>query len=78
VGEVKLPEGLHFADIETSLDGMVYEERAFTRFVPQGYATPTWIHIADEDDNQFTLIINPLTGVTEIVDGRVRMERKGF
>lgn len=76
VAETFLPEGLKVVDVETSLDGLVYEGRAMTRFVPQGYATPTWIHIADEDDNEYTLIINPLTGVTEIRDGRIAMERK--
>lgn len=77
VGETLLPEGLVFVDVETSLDGLVSEERAMTRFVPQGYATPTWIHLAD-DDRQYTLIVNPITGATEIRDGRIRMERKGI
>lgn len=76
VKETVLPEGLRFVDVETSLDGLVKEERAMTRFVPQGYATPTWIHVADEEDKEYTLIVNPLTGVTEIRDGRVQMERK--
>lgn len=77
VGETVLPDGLKFVDVETSLDGLVNEERAMTRFVPQGYATPTWIHLAD-DDAQYTLIINPITGATEIRDGRIQMERKGI
>ena len=76
VKETELPEGLRFVDVETTLDGLVAEGRAMTRFVPQGYATPTWIHLADEEDKLYTLIINPLTGVTEIRDGRVQMERK--
>lgn len=76
IAETVLPEGLRFVDVETSLDGLVYEEKAMTRFVPQGYATPTWIHIADEEDRVYTLIVNPLTGVTEIRDGRIAMERK--
>lgn len=78
VGEVKLPDGLKFTDIETALEGRVADEQAMTRFVPQGYATPTWIHVNDEDERDFTLIVNPLTGVTEIRDGRVEMERKRF
>jgi len=78
VGEIRLPEGLRFVDVETSLDGRVAEVRAMTRFVPQGYATPTWIHIADEEEKEYTLIVNPLNGVTEIRDGRVQMERKGL
>jgi len=52
---------------------------AMTRYVPQGYATPTWIHIEEVgEDRIWTLIVHPLTGRTEIIDGRVEMERKGF
>jgi hypothetical protein len=66
-------------DVETSLEGRITEERAFTRFLPQGYATPTWIHVADEEgENTYTLIIHPLTGKTEIRDGRVEMQRQGL
>jgi len=78
VAETVLPEGMRFVDVETSLDGRVSDERAMTRFVPQGYATPTWVHIVDAENREFTLIVNPLTGVTEIRDGRVEMERKGL
>lgn len=78
VGETVLPEGLKFVDVETALDGLVAEDRAMTRFLPQGYATPTWIHLADREDRQYTLVINPITGATEILDGRIRMERKGL
>lgn len=72
-----LPEGMKFVDVETSLDGLVTEKRAFTRYLPQGYATPTWVHVADEaGDKTYTLIIHPLTGKAEIRDGRVEMQRR--
>lgn len=77
VKETVLPEGLRFVDVENPLDGLVSDGRAMTRFVPQGYATPSWIHLADEEEQkEYTLIVNPLTGVTEIRDGRIQMERK--
>jgi hypothetical protein len=73
VGKVLLPEGLQIVDVETSLDGLVTQERALTRYLPQGWASPTWIHLVDEDDREYTLIIHPLTGRAKIRDGRVRM-----
>ena len=77
VREAALPEGLRFSDVETSLEGRVAEEFAYTRYLPQGYATPTWIHIVDEEgDESYTLIVNPLDGRTEIRDGRVEMQRE--
>ena len=79
VSEATLPDGLRFTDIENSLEGRVSEGRAYTLFLPQGYATPTWIHIAGEDvEESYTLIISPLTGNTEIRNGRVEMQRKGI
>ena len=79
VKERTLPEGLRFKDIETALEGRVSDGVAMTRYVPQGYATPTWIHLEEDDgETSWTLIVHPLTGRTEIIDGRVEMERKGF
>jgi hypothetical protein len=78
VTETVLPEGLRFTDIETSLEGRVDEEKAMTRFLPQGFSTPTWIHLRDGNDNEYTLVVHPLTGRTEIRDGRVEMQREGL
>jgi hypothetical protein len=71
VSEIKLPEGLRFVDVETSLEGLVTQERALTRFLPQGWATPTWIHLEDDDERKYTLIVHPLTGRAKIRDGRI-------
>ncbi len=79
VTEVTLPEGLRILDVETTLEGRVADERAMTRFLPQGFSTPTWVHIEDEaSDKLYTLVVHPLTGKAEILDGRVEMERQGF
>ena len=73
VSKVILPESLQFVDVETSLDGLVTQQRALTRYLPQGWASPTWIHLVDEEDKEYTLIVHPLTGRAKIRDGRVRM-----
>lgn len=71
--KVTLPDGLKIVDVETSLDGLVTQERALTRYLPQGWASPTWIHLKDDNDKEYTLIVHPLTGRAKIRDGRVRM-----
>lgn len=67
----RLPAGLRFEDVETALDGVVSRGRALTRFLPQGYATPTWVHLEDEDGGQYTVRVYPLMGRAEILDERV-------
>jgi hypothetical protein len=71
-----LPEGLRFRDVETDLSGMerVSEGRALTPFLPQGYAIPTMIHLADDAGNEYTIQIHPLLGRAEIIDGRQELE----
>ncbi len=73
VKATRLPEGLRFHDVETSLEGLVSRDRALTRFPPQGYATPTWVYLEDEDGNEYTVAIDYL-GRAEIFDGRVEPE----
>ena len=75
VRETLLPDGLVLVDVETALEGRVDDERAMTRFIPQGWATPTWVHLRYDEDKDYTLIVHPLTGRTEIRDERVEMER---
>ncbi len=74
MGRVALPEGLRFLDVETSLDGLVSRGRALTRFVPQGYATPTWVHLEDARGRTYSVVVRPLLGRAEIRDGRVERD----
>lgn len=74
VREVKLPVGLRFRDVETSLDGMVTDGRALTRFLPQGYSTPTWIHLEDTHGNPYTVVVHPLLGRAEIFSEHIEAE----
>jgi len=56
------------------LEGLVSQGRALTHFLPQGYATPSWVHLEDEDGNEFTVVIRALPGQVGIYDGRVEPE----
>lgn len=49
-------------------------ERALTHFLPQGYATATWVHLEDEDGAEYTVRIPSFPGPVEILDGRVEPE----
>ena len=74
MGEVRLPAELRFRDVETTLDGVVSDGRALTRFLPQGYSTPTWIHLEDRDGEPYTLVVHPLLGRAEIFDEYIEGE----
>ncbi len=70
---MRLPEDLRFVDVETAEhnEGKETEGKKLTMFVPQGYATPTWIHIQDDSGALYTVVVHPLLGRAEILDGRV-------
>jgi general secretion pathway protein H len=77
VKETHLPEGLRFRDVEVPhLEGAAFvdPDRPYTPFLPQGYAHPTWIHLEDEDGDSYTIVVHPLLGRAEILDGRVEAE----
>lgn len=71
VKSTRLPEGLRFRDVETALEGTVSQGRALTRFLPQGYATPTWVHLELGEGREVTLVVHPMLGRAEIVEGRI-------
>jgi len=73
VRPTRLPDGLRFQDVETAEhnEGQETRGRKLTMFVPQGYATPTWVHLEGDDGEQYTVVVHPLLGRAEILDGRV-------
>ncbi len=71
VRPTRLPDGMRFRDVETGLEGLVTDGRALTRFLPQGFATPTWVHLEVGDGRQITVVVHPMLGRAEILEGRV-------
>lgn len=69
-----LPKTLRFQDVETLLEGVVTRDRALTRFLPQGYATPTWVHLETEGGTPYTVVVHPILGRAEVVEGRLEPE----
>lgn len=68
-GEVHLPKGLRLRAVWTSLDGLVTEGEARTRFRPQGDATHTYIHLEDDDGQEYTIEVRPFLGKARLQSG---------
>jgi prepilin-type N-terminal cleavage/methylation domain-containing protein len=47
----------------------------FIQFTPDGWVEPALIHLRDGDDKDFTLIVKPLTGDTELKDGYLEEQK---
>lgn len=52
-----------------------HPDEPYIQFTPDGWVEKTFIQIKDGDDRPFTLIVNPLSGVTELREGQI--EEKG-
>jgi prepilin-type N-terminal cleavage/methylation domain-containing protein len=63
-----LPQGIYFTDVVTLHAGKIDKGETFTQFFPNGFAEPTVIHLHDEYGAEYTLIVQPLTGRTEVYD----------
>ncbi len=72
--ERKLPDGVSFEDVISPRDGKVQEGQTFTQFLPKGLVDRSQIHLKDEANRQFTLIIQPLTAEIEFFDTYVEEE----
>ncbi|MBZ0273491.1 prepilin-type N-terminal cleavage/methylation domain-containing protein [bacterium] len=68
----QLPSGVRFVDIVTAHDVFKKDmDETFITFYPTGYAERAVIHIVDPNANQYTLVVQPLTGDVEILDGYI-------
>jgi general secretion pathway protein H len=66
-----LPSDVQFEDVATSHQGLITSGTAFTQFFPSGAVTRTTIHLRDDDDAQYSLTVNPITGKVAVTDGYV-------
>lgn len=66
----RLPDGIYFRDI--LVEGQPetqYEGKAYTQFRQGGRADTTVIHLTDEYERDWTLVLHPLTGRVKIYEG---------
>jgi len=70
-----LPKGLKFRSIEVAgLEDEIDSGRAYIFFFPQGYVQESAIHITDGEKMNWTILVHPLTGRTEILTKYVALE----
>ncbi len=70
-----LPRGIKFTTIEIeNLDSPVSEGKAYIHFFPQGLIQKSIIHLTSGLNKEISLIINPLTGRTDVEDKVVTLK----
>jgi len=75
----KLPNGVYFKDVitERTLNkSSLVDEGEFILFLPTGFVEPAVIHIATDNNDQYTLETKPYTGGTRVYDEYVELPRR--
>jgi Tfp pilus assembly protein FimT len=67
----RLPADVRFEDVVTAHQGLITSGTAFTQFFPSGAVTRTTIHLKDDADARYTVLVNPVTGRVAIKDGYI-------
>ncbi|MBF0550678.1 MAG: prepilin-type N-terminal cleavage/methylation domain-containing protein [Deltaproteobacteria bacterium] len=63
-----LPVGIRFKDIVTPRTGKILDGKTFVWFWPSGLTEYAWIHLSDDDNHDYTLVVRPLTGNTSFLE----------
>ncbi len=67
--EYALPSGVKFEDIDTVDRGKVTDGKVVVTFYPEGFVDPVTIHLKNDNDDELTLMVLPLTGDFRVFDG---------
>ncbi len=71
----KLPGGIRFVDIVTPHNIFkVDKDEAFISFFPTGFVERSVVHLGDSAGRFYTLVMQPLTGDVEIMDGYIDLQ----
>ncbi len=70
-----LSNKVRFKDVYTPREGEVIHGIAYTEFIPNGLVEDTVIHLENDEDKVFTLMIKPLTGSVKVYDRYIRVTR---
>lgn len=71
----RLPEGITFMDIITPQDGKVTEGTCYTIVWPTGWIEPTTLHIKDDEDKPYTMLVEPIAGTVRLEVGYLERRR---
>ena len=74
--QLALSNGIRFADLTLPSRGSYRYGEVTIRFDPAGWVEETIVYLADSGDDILTLRINPLTGSTEIFEGRREFQKE--
>jgi general secretion pathway protein H len=66
---VMLPPEVRFRDAMTASQGKIAIGRAIIHFYPTGRTDRSVVHLMDDSHTTLTLVLNPLTGTVQILDG---------
>lgn len=72
---VELPRGVQFEDVENDTSKKpITEGKAYVLFFPEGLVEKSIIHITDGKKIHWSLIINPLTGHTDLETEYIKLK----
>jgi general secretion pathway protein H len=71
---VTLSKPIRIEDVTTLRQGKVTEGEAYTQFYPTGMVEKTLLHLTKGDEDQVTLIVQPLTGRVKVMEGYIEEE----
>lgn len=65
----RLPKGVRFQDISTPRQEQVRQGQCIVVAWPTGWIDPATIHLLDEADRSYTMLIEPLSGMVRLEEG---------
>ena len=71
---IPLPEGVRVSDVWFKGKGKQMDGEARIRFNKKGYVKQSVIHLASEDDRQFTLVLSPFLRSVQVLERYVEFE----
>jgi prepilin-type N-terminal cleavage/methylation domain-containing protein len=72
---IVLPDAVKFEDVEIDPKGKpIQDGRAYIHFFPEGLVQEAVIHIGDGKTMHWSLVIEPLTGYTDVIEGEKHLK----
>ena len=69
--ELALPDGVRLTAVVLPSVGRLDQGAVPIYFYPEGFADPAWIQLGDDRGRGYTVIVDPIRGRAEVVDGAV-------
>lgn len=66
-----IPDGVRLVAVVLPSVGRLDQGAIPVYFYPEGFADPAWIQLADDRERAYTVIVDPIRGRADVVDGVV-------